>query len=94
MSTFVGDSPYVRARLHIEVPCGPITCFAVNHTSLSNLVATPHKVGSYDEYRRIPWYWILYQGTGASTGEKMQKNTNLHETFARLDNLSKSGVMR
>ena len=27
-------------------------------------------------------------------GEKMQKITNLHETFASLDNLSKSGIMR
>jgi hypothetical protein len=25
MSTFVGDSTYVRACLHIEIPCGPIT---------------------------------------------------------------------
>ena len=27
-------------------------------------------------------------------GKKMQKITNLHETFASLDNLSKSGIMR
>jgi hypothetical protein len=40
MSTFVGDSTYVRAHLHIEVPCGPIM-----ETYFSTLPVEGGKIG-------------------------------------------------
>ena len=35
------------------------------------------KVGSHDENRRSPRYCFLYQGTGVSTGKKIQNNTGI-----------------
>jgi hypothetical protein len=45
-STFVGDSTYVRARLHIEVPCSPIIVISqMNKINKRNKNKNKNKMG-------------------------------------------------